>query len=138
MSLKTKIFFVLAVSLLTCSATYALLSVNRRISNVGEIKSIGCTVDTDFIDWGLLTPGEVQHHTIHVTVTGDVNATLKLETTDWQPPETQQYLFLSWNYAGQVLTPETTVIADLALFVSQSVQNITNFSFTIVITAVEA
>jgi len=138
MSFKSKILFVLAISLLTCSATYALLSVNRRISNVGEIKSIGCTVDTDFIDWGLLTPGEVKHYTIHVTVTGDVNATLKLETTDWQPPEAQQYLFLSWNYAGQVLEPETTVIADLALFVSESVQNITNFSFTIVITAIEA
>jgi hypothetical protein len=80
----------------------------------------------------------VKHYTIHVTVTGDVNATLKLETTDWQPPETQQYLFLSWNYVGQVLEPETTVIADLALFVLESVQNITNFSFTIVITAVEA
>jgi len=138
MSFKSKMFFVLAISLLACSTVYALLSVNRRISNVGRIKSMGCTVDTDFIDWGLLTPGEVKHHTIHVTVTGDVNATLKLETTDWQPPETQQYLFLSWNYGGQVLEPGTTVIVDLALFVSQSVQNITDFSFTIVITAIEA
>jgi hypothetical protein len=137
MSFKPKMFLVLAVCLLVCSATYA-LSINRRISNVGKVKSIGCTVDTDFIDWGLLAPGEVKHHTIRVTLTGDVNATLKLETTDWQPPEAQQYLFLSWNYAGQVLEPETTVIVDLALFVSQSVQNITDFSFTIVITAIEA
>jgi hypothetical protein len=137
MSFKPKMFLVLAVCLLVCSATYA-LSINRRISNVGQVKSIGCTVDTDFIDWGLLAPGEVKHHTIRVTLTGDVNATLKLETTDWQPPEAQQYLFLSWNYAGQVLEPETTVIVDFALSVSQSVQNITNFSFTIVITAVEA
>jgi hypothetical protein len=137
MSFKPKMFLVLAVCLLVCSATYA-LSINRRISNVGKVKSIGCTVDTDFIDWGLLAPGEVKHHTIRVTLTGDVNAALKLETTDWQPPEAQQYLFLSWNYAGQVLEPETTVIVDLALSVSQSVQNITNFSFAIVITAIEA
>jgi hypothetical protein len=137
MSFNPKMFLVLAVCLLFCIATYA-LSINRRISNVGKVKSIGCTVDTDFIDWGLLAPGEVEHHTIRVTLTGDVNAVLKLETTDWQPPEAQQYLFLSWNYAGQVLEPETTVIVDLALFVSQSVQNITDFSFTIVITAVEA
>jgi len=137
MSFKPKMFLILAVCLLVCSATYA-LSINRRISNVGKVKSIGCTVDTDFIDWGLLAPGEVKHHTIRVTLTGDVNAALKLETTDWQPPEAQQYLFLSWNYAGQVLEPETTVIVDLALSVSQSVQNITNFSFTIVITAIEA
>jgi hypothetical protein len=137
MSFKPKMFLVLAVCLLVCSATYA-LSINRRISNVGKVESIGCTTDTDFIDWGVLAPGEVKHHTIRVTLTGDVNATLKLETTDWQPPEAQQYLFLSWNYAGQVLEPETTVIVDFALFVSQSIQNITDFSFTIVITAIEA
>ena len=107
----------------------------RHVTSTGRIKAVGCSVNVDTIDWGLIGPGETVKRTIIVNNTGTVPCTLSFSTEDWNPPEAADYLFLSWNYAGTVLQPKDAVIIDFQLYVSETVQNITDFSFTIIITA---
>jgi len=106
----------------------------RHVASTGRIKAVGCSVNVDTIDWGLIGPGETVKRTVIVNNTGTVPCTLSFSTEDWNPPEAVDYLFLSWNYAGTVLQPKDAVIIDFQLYVSETVQNITDFSFTITIT----
>ena len=135
MAFWKRLVFAVAVAVLIAAATQATLQNTARVSSTGRIKTVDCSVNVDRIDWGILGPGETAKRTVTVNNTGTVPATLSFTTGEWNPPEAADYLYLSWNYAGAVLQPKDAIIIDFQLYVSESVQNITDFSFTITITA---
>jgi hypothetical protein len=135
MAFWKRLAFAVVMAVVVVAVTQATLQTRTRVSSTGRIKAVGCSVNVDKIDWGLIGPGETVKRTVIVNNTGTVPATLSFTTGEWNPPEAADYLYLSWNYAGTVLQPKDAIIIDFQLYVSENIQNITDFSFTITITA---
>ena len=114
-----------------------ILTYQTRITNIGRIKTIGCEVTPTEIDWGTLTPNQTATKTIQITNNGTTNITLTYTTQEWNPPETEQYITLTWNYTNQTIQPNQTTTIQLTLYIKPEIHDITNFQFTITITATE-
>ncbi len=116
---------------------------NRTISNVGALKGIGvgvywdqaCTNAVSYIDWDTIEPASAVNKTCYVRNEGNSVSTLGLQTSNWDPSEAANYMSLSWDYGGQSMNPDEVVQVTFTLSVSSSIQNITNFSFVITISA---
>ena len=88
---------------------------DRTISTTGEISVKGLVIyggDTEaegnkvYIDWGELTLGASKNASFYVLSNSNVNVTLGLNVTDWLPTGIDDYIKISWNYDGTVLTPD--------------------------------
>ena len=119
------------------------LQSNETISNVGAVKAIGvgvyldqgCTNTVTSINWGTIEPGSTVNKTCYIRNEGNSASTLELQTSNWNPSEAGNYIDLSWDYGGQSLNLDEVVQVTFTLSVSSSIQNITNFSFDITISA---
>jgi len=87
------------------------------------------------INWGTLIPGQNKSIPIKIKNVGSSTVTLTLATANWNPPNAQEYLSLTWNYTNTSLSPNNEIPLCLSLTVSPTIQNITTFSFDIVISA---
>lgn len=122
-----------------------LLTVSWRIKAAGKIKALGCQVYSDptlttpltLIDWGTMSPGDTKAVTMYVVNTGNTPALLSLSTAEWTPTQAQQHFTLTWNYTNTPLQPLTPLTLQLALTAKPTITGITDFSFTITITATE-
>jgi len=116
---------------------------NRTVSNVGAVKAIGvgvywdqaCTNGVTSINWTMIEPGSNVSKTCYIRNEGNSASTLSLQTSNWNPSEAADYIDLSWDYGGQTINPEEAVRVILTLSVSSSIQDITSFSFDIIISA---
>jgi hypothetical protein len=122
------------------------LIVSKQVTSHGKIKTIGCevwananrTIILTDIDWGFVSPGDIKGVGFWVQNTGNVNVTLSLNVTSWNPLNASSYIVVTWNYtAGTVVLPFEMVPIQLRLSVSPSITGITDFSNTIWITATE-
>ena len=64
---------------------------------------------------------------------GNVEASLCLETTNWDPPEVSDYITLSWDYSNQTVKSNEVIQVTIALSVFLNIAGVTNFNFDIVI-----
>jgi len=114
------------------------------ISNTGSVKTIGvgvywdavCTNKVSSISWGAIEPGSTKNFTVYIRNEGTSSVTLSMSTSNWSPSSASNYISLSWNYVGQVLSPNQVVQVKLILSISASITGITNFSFDITISAI--
>ncbi len=120
-----------AVGFVCVIGTAAFLTATSSIHNTATVKTVGVECSVQSVDWGFVTPGETAYFTVHVRATGTAPITLALSTSGWNPSIAEQYMQLGWNYAGQEITTAWTPIA-LQLTVSEGVQDVTTFSFNIV------
>ena len=113
-----------------------------RVRSTGRIKTVNieaysdadCTVPVTEINWGILAPGEVAQAQIYLRNGGNVPVIVSLNTTDWLPPEAETFLQLTWDLLNSTFSPSEIKLVNLVLTVSPSIQGITDFAFTIVIT----
>jgi len=125
---------------------FGMLTSTVQIQNAGTIKAVGvgvywdssCTNETTSIPWGMLDPGSNRTFTVYIRNEGNTAESLSLNTENWNPTNAQNYITLSWNYDGTVLSPDQVVEVNLTLSVSSSIEGIENFSFTIVIIGTES
>jgi hypothetical protein len=123
-----------------------LLMTSQRIPNTGNVKAIGvdvysdsaCTSPITLIEWGTVNPGTTKNFTIYVKNEGNVNIVLSIVTNNWDPSSASNYLTLSWNRTGYLLSPGSSVRGVLSLSVSSSISGIESFSFDIVVTGTES
>jgi len=116
---------------------------NRTISNTGSVKSVGvgvyqeqaCTTSVSSINWGIVSPGSNVNKTVWIRNESNVPATLSKNTSNWNPTNASNYITLSWNYGGQILSANEVIQVKLTLSVSSTIAGITNFSFDITIIA---
>lgn len=94
----------------------------------------GCTDTVTAINWTILEPGGSPAKTIYVKNTGNAPVTLNMTLSDWVPPEAETHIGLSWDQEDAVVEPGAVVAAVLTLSVSPSISEITDFSFTIIVT----
>jgi hypothetical protein len=67
----------------------------------GDIKSESGNV---YIDWGALTLGASKNATFYVRSNSNVDVELGLNVTNWTPAGIQDYITLSWDYNGTLLS----------------------------------
>jgi hypothetical protein len=116
------------------------IQICSTISNVGTLKlSIGVGVYWDAssankitaIDWGSLEPGATKSYSVYIRNEGSYALTLSMSTTHWSPSTASNYLTLTWNYNGQTINAGEAVTVTLTLTVSESITDISGFSFYI-------
>lgn len=145
---KEKIVAVAVAILVAYTVTLSLLNPassplysESEISSGGTVKGIGvavysnaaCTSKLSSIDWGMLEPGENESVTAYIRNEGNYVITISLSTENWSPSSASQYITLSWDYDGQSVNPDEVVEVTFTLAVSSSIDDITDFSFDIII-----
>jgi hypothetical protein len=145
---KMYVATILAVAILGSAGAlvFALLSTNATIMNTGNIKAIGVGVYSDsacsdpiaLIEWETVDPGTTRDFTIYIKNEGNINIILSMATTNWDPTSATNYMTLSWNREGYLLTPGSSVQAIFSLSVSSSISGVQSFSFDIVLTGTES
>lgn len=136
------------IGVMTSLLVAGLLADYQRVSNAGSIKAVGvgvysdsaCTTNLTSINWGLLTPGTNYTRDIWIKNLGNTRITLSMATEGWSPATASSYITLWWDREGQYLNATQSFKAVLTLYASTTITttNITDFSFTIVITGTEA
>jgi len=145
---KALVALTLTVAILVAGAvilTSGILSGSFIMHSAGNLKSIGvsvyweqsCTSEVTSINWGNLNPGDTVSVTVYIKNEGNVAVELSMTTDNWDPSSASTYLTLSWNRQGFVLDSGEVVQATFTLSVSPDVQDVTTFSFDIIVTGVE-
>lgn len=121
----------------------SLIIASKTIPNVGSLKTVGVGVYFDTaltnkvssIDWGALDLGSNKNVTVYIRNEGNSAVSLTMNTANWTPSTTSNYMTLTWNYGGQSVNVGAVIQVKLTLSVSASATGITNFSFDINIVA---
>jgi PKD repeat protein len=123
------------------STVYAVVSSNTIIQSSWAVSTIGvsvywdvaCTDEVVVIDWSILEVGSSENKTVYIKNTGNETATLFLDTDNWNPSVSSQYITLVWDYGGQSINPGSVVEVVLTLTVSPFISGIIDFSFDVII-----
>lgn len=140
---KATIGTILAIVVISLTATaISALLATRTVSNSGSITAVGvgvysnsnCTTVLASISWGIVNPGGTATYTMYVKNTGDVQETLNMTTSGWNPASASTYIAVTWNQQGSVLAAGQVVAAVVTLTVASSISGVTNFNFNMTIT----
>ena len=138
---RIALFPLILLVVIAVTYAYCLLSSVTRISSVGIVKAVGvgvywdidCTSTVTKIDWGLLEPGGTANVTVYLKNEGNTPLTLSLNTEDWDPSNTSDYITLQWGYHGETVNPGKVREVAVVLSVNSTITGITNFRFDIII-----
>ena len=116
-----------------------------KIPSEGRITTINlkayqdsqCLIPLTSINWGILSPSSNRSYTAYLLNYGNVNTTLSMKTQNWNPENATNYLTLTWDAEGKILEPNKPLEVMFTLMVSSDIEGITDFSFEILITALE-
>ena len=133
MKVKAVSLLMVFTALVSILSTYGVMQWVLVVHNVAAIKTVGVVADVTSIDWGTIEPGSNVNRTVNFKSVGNVPVTLSFNTSNWQPPQAQQYISLSWNYTGAQVKQAWTPVK-FTLSVNRAVVNVTSFSFDITIT----
>lgn len=142
--------------LFTSAISIWLSKYNVHIPSLGTIRSVGVFAfggdiaysadnpNTQVLNWGALSPGEEMNRSLYLRSISNQNVTLTLSSTNWNPTAISNFMTLTWNYTGTLLSPRQTIFVRLTLSVSNSPafidylinSSVENFNFDIEITAV--
>jgi hypothetical protein len=103
--------------------------------NVGVFSDPACTIQIVMIDWGTLAPGESKTVTCYIKSLSNVDSSFSMSTANWNSTQASLYLSVSWNREGYLAKPNEVVPASFTLHVDSAVQNVTGFSFDVIISA---
>jgi len=124
-----------------------------NIPSLGTIRTLGVeaywdsdlTNKTQTINWGTIYPGSSQNVTLYIRSISNIETTLNLNTTNWNPTNLSNYMNLTWNYNGTTIHPSEIIQVTLTLSASSSfnfinyliTNNIKQFNFDIIISTSE-
>ncbi len=141
---KFPLLFLVIVSLTLLSPyTTGLLSNRYMTSSTGIVASVDlavyqdaeCTRDLTTLHWGTIYPGQDIMHVIYVKNSGNVNMTLQLNTSNWNPSTASEYITINWDFpSGALLTPTIITPIQITLSVAIDIQNVQSFDFDILLT----
>lgn len=103
-----------------------------RISNDGNIHTIGVTADITVIHWGFMRPTENKSSpSFTVTNNGTLPIVLSMTTENWLP--SPDYFACGWNLESVILEPNENATAIVWLSVDAGIENVTSFGFDIIL-----
>jgi hypothetical protein len=108
-----------------------------NIPSLGTIRTLGVeaywdinlTNKTEAINWGTIWPGSSQNATLYIRSISNLETTLHLNTTNWNPANISNYMNLTWNYNGTTIQPDEIIQVTLTLSASSSF-NFINYLIT--------
>jgi len=111
------------------------LLASTSLQSHGMVETIGvaayrdstCTTSMTGVDWGTITPGVSNTNTFYVRNEGNSEITLSFNTQNWNPINARSYMSISWNYAGQTISPNQVVQVTFTLSVSQGISGVESF-----------
>jgi hypothetical protein len=114
---------------------------NRKLPSSGNISALNvdiysdyaCTQKLDSLDWGDITPGDPVSKTIYLKNTGNTRIKLGMTKSNWNPPQANGLITLTWDKENEVLNPKQTATATLTIRAADEIVDITTFSVTILI-----
>ena len=128
-------------------------TINFHVSSLATIKTLGVEAywdrslenKTEKVDWGTIQLGSSQNVTFHVRSISNIETTLNLNATNWNPANISRYMNLTWNYNGTTVRPSEIIQITLTLSASSSsdfityliTNNVKEFSFEIIISTSE-
>jgi hypothetical protein len=120
------------------------LGSNKIVVQANSVHSVGvgiywdqaCTNRTLTLNWGSIEAGSSYNLTVYVRNERNLAVSLGLNTSNWTPSTTSSYMFLNWNYTGQVFKTDEVIPIELTLTVSPTIIDITDFNFETIITTI--
>jgi hypothetical protein len=103
--------------------------------NVAVFSDPTCTTQIVMIDWGTLAPGESKTIICYIKSLSNVDSSFSMSIANWNSTQASLYLSVSWNREGYLAKPNEVVPASFTLLVDSAVQNVTGFSFDVIISA---
>jgi hypothetical protein len=97
-----------------------------------------------YIDWGELTLGASKTASFYVRSNSNVDVELELNVANWTPAGIQDFIGISWNYNGSLLSPgQESLLITVSLDVSSSSEfidfivdnDVTSFGFDMTVYA---
>ena len=127
------------------ASAFAAIGSNSNFVHANSVNGVGvgiywdqaCTNRTLSLNWGHIDAGSNNTLTIYIRNEMSSAASLSLETTNFTPSASSDYISLNWNYSGQVLSPDQAIPLELTLTVLPDINGIANFSLNTIITASE-
>jgi len=144
----TVILIILALAT-TCIGSIAFIiystSGTYKITNIASMIAIDFDVTWDItgtqscteVNWGTLKPGSNKSITLYIRNTGSAKLSGSFNTTDWIPVIASNYITLTWNFGEAPLYPNRIRTTIFTLSISPDIMNITDFSFSIIITGTQ-
>jgi len=119
------------------------------IPSLGTIKTLGLEAYWDrnledkaeTFDWGVIRPRTLKNVTLYLRSISNIETTLNLTATNWNPANVSSFLSLSWNYKGTTMHPGEILEVTLTLSASSSysfllyliTSDVEEFSFDVII-----
>ena len=85
------------------------------------------------VNWGVIEAGGTSTSTIYLLNNGNVDTVVYLESHNWVPYETSNYMVLSWDYDGTSLAPGEIRAINVFLHVSSDCPELEVFKFELII-----
>jgi hypothetical protein len=141
-----------AVIITVCILTIAVLSTTigtfgsrMTVAHADSVKSVGvgiywdqnCTSRTHSLAWGPIEAGSDNTITVYIKNECTWPVSLSLETANWTPSVSREYISLNWNYSNQILEAEQVISVELTLSVTPKINGFTSFGFNTIVTANE-
>ena len=108
---------------------------NLGTEEIKAYRDSQCTQSVGSINWGILELGNTKNITVFLRNEGNLDVTLTLNITDWNPSVAKDYITLTWDYNSQILHPNDVLSVIFTLGAPSDSHGITCFSFDTVITA---
>ncbi len=137
------LFAVMSVFSASTAVSLGLLSSQRVTQTTGVIAGTGigvykdrpCTQNLTSINWGVIYPVSSVYYHAYIRNQGNLNVTLQMTSSNWNPAGASSYLALSWNYtSGNIIKPQE-VIHVMFTLTAANVQKAETFQFNINITS---
>jgi len=96
---------------------------------IGMYWDNNCIEPVVSVDWGNVEPGLGENISVFVRNEGNVNVTLSLATSNWNPPEAAGLVTLTWNYSGEILEESHVIPVTISLCVSPAIEEISVLTF---------
>lgn len=152
-SRRTTLLMIIAVLIIIVIGTMVPMWLNKirnfHVSSLGTIKTLGVEAywdrdlenKTEIIYWETIHPGLSKNVTLYLQSISNVETTLYLNSTNWNPANISNYMNLSWNYNGTTIHPSEIIQVTLTLSASYSnafllyliTNDVKEFSFEIII-----
>lgn len=127
--------------LLTSSIIGGTYTVFAREADSGELLEVNldiysdydCAVSISNVDWGEIEIGGKKNIVIYIKNNGVVDTVASLAFENWNPLNADDYMTLSWDYDGQIISPGKVVEVELSLVISSECPLINDFGFDIIV-----
>jgi hypothetical protein len=129
-------------------ATAALLSANQTVHldgtistvnavNLGVYSDSACTQPTTTLSVGTISPGGTAKQTVYIKNTGNIQETLTMTISNWNPNSASSALTLTWNRQNTILSPGASTQATLTLTAAANTDSVTTFSCDVTFTGTQ-